>query len=68
MYAVLESYRSRVIDPSDGPSAAFQPATERALPVNDPTRRVVSLEHVVVDYKSFVAHPGVEIHGLIVDT
>lgn len=65
--AMLDCHRSRVVDLRDGPSAAFQATAERALPVDDSTRGVVSLEDVIVDQKSFVAHSGVEVHCLQAD-
>lgn len=65
---VLDCDRSRIVDFGNGSSSTFETTAKRALPVNDSTRSVMSLEHVVVDQKSFVAHSCVEVHRLAADT
>lgn len=64
MLAALDDDGRWIVELGCGSSTTSQSTAERALPVNDSVGRVVSLEHVVVDEKSFVAHARVEVHRL----
>lgn len=62
--AALDDDHGWIVEFREGSSAAAETSTERALPVNDAIRCVVTFEYEAVDDQSFIAHSRVEVHRL----